>query len=221
MSINDKIRNLEKDNFLIKIPLNRAVFLNPSMLKSKNQLYNNIANSGGFGDNETNNPITEIKNKLLSYPIPQTEDAELLNQLKTSLLSDLADSYPGMENFIDNLDDPDTLRRYEQLLTDIENTPGNRRLQSVEDRKQALKLRFKNYINKQKADKTNLQNNMNFLTNKLTTVAKDQKAELLDLMKTQLTESTNPHDIEYDKDLAKHLQSEVYSIPENRRSIKG
>lgn len=220
MSINDKIRNLEKDNFLTK-PLNRPLFINPSMLKSKNQLYNNIANSGGFGDTETNNPITEIKNKLLSNPIPQTEDAELLNQLQTSLLSDLADSYPGMENFIDTLNDPDTLRRYEQLLTDIENTPGNRRLQSVEDRKQALKLRFQNYINKQKADKTNLQNNMNILTKKLSTVAKDQKAELLDLMKTQLTESTNPHDNEYDKDLAKHLQSEVYSIPENRRSIQG
>jgi len=185
------------------------------MLKSKNQLYTNIANSGGFGDDETNNPITEIKNKLLSNPIPQTKDAELLNQLQTSLLSDLADSYPGMENFIDTLDDPDTLRRYEQLLTDIENTPGNRRLQSVEDRKQALKLRFQNYINKQKADKTNLQNNMNILTKKLSTVAKDQKAEL------SLTESSNPHDIEYDKDLAKHLQSEVYEIPENRRSIQG
>jgi hypothetical protein len=123
MSINDKIRNLEKDNFLIKIPLNRAVFLNPSMLKSKNQLYTNIANSGGFDSPQietTQATKDEPDKKEDDKPDEKTEDKP--DEKTDDKLDEKTDDKPD-----DNKNISDSDREYAKIIKDMVSMPKNKR----------------------------------------------------------------------------------------------
>jgi len=225
MSINDKIRNLEKDNFVTK-PLNRALFLNPFMLKSKNQLYNNIANAGGFGNDETNNNdndndnadslLNNIKGFLFGSPLPDSRRRSP-NSRRRSSPDSRRRSSPDSRRRSPSPDpddiqvDPDSRRRSSRRRVD----PDSRRRSSrrrvdpnyrdpdsdIIPTTSPTEAEIKEYVTSVR--QSDLTTQTNFI--KSTTPFRSDNLE------------TKKNELE----LARHVQSEVYQKPEDRRSIKG
>jgi hypothetical protein len=106
ININEQIRNLERQNYVTK-PQNRAVYLNPFLLKSKTQLYSNIANSGGFGDTETKPIIGDDKK--------EDDDTEKAK----------SDDKPDDEPDKNNVSESD--REFAKIIKDMVAIPKNKR----------------------------------------------------------------------------------------------
>lgn len=122
MSINDKIRNLEKDNFLTK-PLNRPLFINPSMLKSKNQLYNNIANAGGFDSPQIETtPATKDESDEKEDDKTDEKEDNKTDDKTDDKPYDKPDDKPD-----DNKNISDSDREYAKIIKDMVSMPKSKR----------------------------------------------------------------------------------------------
>jgi len=193
ININKQIRKLESDNFT-EPPLNRPLFLNPFMLKSKNQLYNNIANSGGFGDNETNTNTNDNADSLL-------------NKIKGFLAgSPLPDSRRRS---------PDSRRRSP--------SPDSRRRQSPDSRRRSSRRRVDPNYRDPDSDiiPTTPPTEAEIKEYVKSIRESDLKTETNFIKSTTFIKSDNLETKKNELELAKHVQSEVYQKPEDRRSIKG
>ena len=112
ININEQIRNLERQNYITK-PQNRPVYLNPFLLKSKTQLYSNIANSGGFGGVETKPIIGDDKK----------EDDDTEKEKDTE--KDKPDDEPDDEPDKNNVSESD--REFAKIIKDMVAIPKNKR----------------------------------------------------------------------------------------------
>jgi len=194
MSINEQIRNLERKNFITK-PLNRPVYLNPFLLKSKTQLYSDIANSGGFGDteNQTDNNVDSLLNKIRLFfsGIPsnsrrRTPDSRRRTPPDSRRRSSRRRVDPNYRN--PNYPNPDFTPAPTSAPTPAPTSAPTSAPTDAE---------IKEYVSSIRQPSTN------FITS-----ITPFKSDILETKKNEL-------------ELARHVQSEVYKKPDDRRSIKG
>jgi hypothetical protein len=219
MSINEQIRNLERQNFITK-PLNRPVYLNPFLLKSKTQLYSDIANSGGFGDTETqkDNNVDSLLNKIRLFLSGRRRSPSSRRRSPDSRRRSPSDSRrrsPDSRRQSPDSRRRSSRRRVDPNYRDPDFTSAPTSAPTSTPTSAPTEAEIKEYVSSIRQSD---------FSNKKTTWTQSGSASTDHILGTPAHSQELENELENKRselDLARHVQLEVYTKPEDRRSIKG